>query len=129
MSNIVRIALGLFVIAHGIVHPILAIVPDNQLEGAPVGTFWNKSWLLGETSLVKNIIYLLSALAALLFLLAGLSVMEALVPGGWWRFLWISGASASAILLVVFWHPWFVLGLVIDIVMLAIVLFSEFSPV
>ncbi|KAA3643152.1 MAG: hypothetical protein DWQ07_21785 [Chloroflexi bacterium] len=122
MNALLRSLIALFIIAHGLVHPILSIVPDNEVENAPVGTFWNSSWLLGESTFVKRAIYILSGLSALLFLLAGLSFAGWLLPVVWWRGLWVAGAGLSAFLLVVFWHPWFVIGLVIDALMLAFVL-------
>jgi hypothetical protein len=128
MNNAIRIIVGLVVIAHGIVHPILATVPDAEIDAAPVGSFWNKSWLLGETLFVKNAIYTLSGLAALLLLLAGLSLMGVFVPAEWWQVLWVAGAAASGFLLIFFWHPWFFLGLVIDAVMIGLLFVSGFSP-
>ena len=128
MSNTLRVVIGLVVIAHGLTHPILSIIPDSQTEGAPVGTFWNKSWLLGEKPFVKSVIYGLSGLAALLLLFAGLSFMGFLVPVAWWRTLWITGAGVSGLLLIAFWHPWFFVGLIIDIVILGLLFLSKFSP-
>jgi len=128
LSTFLRIAIGIIVIAHGLVHPILSVIPDDKVEGSPVGSFWTKSWLLGEKPSVKTVNYILSGITAFLLLLAGLSFIGFIVPHAWWQTLWVIGAGVSSFLLIVFWHPRFYWGLIINGVMLGLIFFSSFSP-
>jgi hypothetical protein len=50
------------------------------------------------------------------------------VPSGWWTPLVVGGAVASALTLVVFFHPWIVLGLAIDAALLWATLVAGWSP-
>ena len=102
-----------------------ALVASNP---SVVGSFWNKSWLLGERPFVKTVNYVLSGIAALFLLLAGLGFIGFIVPQAWWQTLWIVGAGVSSLVLVVFWHPQFYWGLIINAVMLGLIFFTSFSP-
>ena len=128
MSTFLRIVIGLFVVAHGLVHPLLSIVPDDKVEDAPAGSMWSKSWLFGEGRFAKTVNYVLSGLAALALLLAGLSFIGFIVPQDWWQTLWIIGAGVSTFELVVFWYPRFYWGLIINAVMVGLIFFTSFSP-
>ena len=61
MNFTLRAAIALILTAHGLVHPILAIVPDNEKENAQVGSFWNTSWMLGQSPFVKQAMELFDA--------------------------------------------------------------------
>jgi hypothetical protein len=128
MNTFLRVVIGFIVIAHGLVHPLLAVIPDDKVEGAPAGSMWTKSWLFGEGRTAKTLLYVLTGVTALMLLLAGLSFMGFILPVEWWRTLWIIGAGASSLVLVVFWHPRFYWGLIIDAVMLGLIFFTSFSP-
>jgi hypothetical protein len=122
MNPLLRIGIGVLVILHGLVHPIMAIVPqriENQsAENPPIlGGFWTGSWLLGESATVKTLIYLFSALAALVLLVAGIGFINSL---SWAKAMWIAGAILSLLVLIVFWDRYFIIGVAIDIVMLTI---------
>jgi len=122
MTPLVRIGLGIFVILHGLVHPIMAIVPqpieEQSVTNSPIfGGFWTGSWLLGEGTTVKMLIYLISGLTALILIAAGIGFISSLP---WSRQMWITGTILSILLLTVFWNSYFVIGLAIDIVMLII---------
>lgn len=120
MSSISRLLLGLFIIAHGLVHPILAAVPGPAPAGAPPvpGSFWTQSWLFGRGPAAKATLFIFTGVTALALLAAGLSLLNVL-PGAWTPALWAFGAALSLATLVLFWHPWLVLGIVIDLAMLA----------
>jgi hypothetical protein len=128
VSTFIRILIGLFLIAHGIVHPLLAIIPEPGTESTTIGEFWTRSWLLGEGRGVKIAIYVLSGLAALVFLLAGLSFMGIIVPQAWWRTLWLAGAAFSLVLLIVFWHKDWQYGVAIDVALLILPFVVTLNP-
>ena len=126
MSNAL---IGLFIIAHGLVHPILAFSPTPDSDPPEVGGYWAKSWLLGDGSSTKTMIYIGSTIACVLLVLAGLSLMDWIIPQAWWNTLCIMGAALSLLVLVVFWHNWLVVGVVIDIALLILLLFANWNPV
>jgi len=128
LSTFLRIVIGFFVIAHGFVHPLLAVIPDDKIEDAPAGTMWTESWLLGGKPFVKTALYIFTGITAFLLLLAGLSFVGFIVPRAWWQTLWIIGAGVSSFVLIVFWHPRFYRGLIINAVMLGLIFFTSFSP-
>ena len=124
-----KIWIGLFLIAHGLVHPILALSPAPESDSAEVGGFWASSWLLGDGSTIKTIIYIGSALACVLLVLAGLSLMDWIIPQTWWNTLGIMSAAISLLVLIIFWHNWFVIGVAINIVLLVLLLIVKWNPV
>lgn len=125
MTPFVRTLIGLFIIAHGLVHPILAAAPAPAAGGAQsiAGSFWTQSWLFGRGSAAKAALYVFTSITALALLAAGLSLLHVL-PGAWAPALWAYGAALSLATLILFWHPWLVLGIAIDLAMLATVQFA-----
>ncbi len=129
-ASTLRILIGLFLIAHGWVHFSLTAVPAPR-PGAPRTPFW-PSWKRAETdplwpasrlglspAAVRNAGSALWAAALAAFCIAGLGLIflpgQALV----WQAAGIVGAAASLILLVFYWHPWLVMGVVIDLAVIA----------
>ena len=116
MSPTVRIIFGVFIILHGLVHPIMAIVPQpiaEQSETNPpaFGGFWTHSWLLGEGPDVKNSIYLLSTLTAVVLLIAGIGFVSRYRLA---TTMLLVGTVLSITLLFVFWNKYFIVGVAID---------------
>jgi hypothetical protein len=117
-----KIIIGLFLIAHGLVHAGLAAAPIPGDPDSNPGAFFTspqRSWLLSKLginpSMVQWIGIGLVALATLGFILAGLGVFG--VPGldEIWRTTAVISAALSLLLLVLFWHPWLIVGVLIDI--------------
>ena len=116
---------ALFLIAHGLVHAGLAAEPNpNDPESKP-GAFFtsiSRSWLLPKLGLnaaaVQWIGLILVALATLDFILAVLGVFG--VPGlsEVWRTVSVVSACVSLLLLVLFWHSWLIVGMLIDVALL-----------
>lgn len=118
MSLVFRILIGVFLILHGLVLPIMALVPSDKVEDAPVGSFWAESWLFGSGAGVKVSIYVLSVVSALLLTFSGLSFMGLLVPTTAFNTLLFTGAAVSLVLIILFWMPWFVVGLALNSLLL-----------
>jgi len=108
--------IGLFLIAHGLMHASYLTPKPND----PKYPFdFTKGWLaglIGDAS--KPIGVTLAILVVGCFVLAGLGVLG--VPGlvGTWKFFTLAGAILSTLLLVLFWHLWLVLGIVINLVLI-----------
>ncbi len=127
MTDTLYTLFGLFIIAHGLVHGIMAFVPEPAEDRARVGTFWRRSWLLGGLGVgrttIKALIYVLAMLTALAFLVAGLSFFNVLLLG-YWRPLTFTATVISLVTLLVFWDRRLALGIVIDLALLAALLLN-----
>lgn len=107
--------IGLFLIAHGLLHASY-LTPKPDDPNYPF-TF-DKSWfahLVGDVSTPLGIGLTLLVVGS--FALAGLGVLG--IPGleNTWKLFTTVGAIASTLLLGLFWHPWLILGFVINAVL------------
>jgi hypothetical protein len=130
-----KILIALFFIAHGLVHAGLAAAPDPKDPEDKVGAFFTsakRSWLLPKLGLspitIQWIGIGLVSLATLGFVLAGLGIFG--VPGldTVWQVIAIISAAISLLLLILFWHRWLVVGILIDLVILAELLWINWLP-
>ena len=130
-----KIALAIFLIAHGLVHAGLAAAPNPVDQDAKPGAFFTspgRSWLLPRIGLnpaaVQWIGIILVALATLGFVLAGLGVFGISGLTTIWRTVAVFSSCVSLLLLVLFWHPWLIVGVLIDIGILVALLWVKWSP-
>ena len=123
---------AIFLILHGLVHSILAMVPSPKAPGGGIATFYPGlgSWLFTGLSeqASKTIAILLSVIATLGFVATGLALLGALVPFDWWRVLAIASAAISLLLVAIFWDPYLIVGLLIDLAVLVTLLLTKWSP-
>lgn len=101
----------LFLMAHGGMHAsYLTPKPDDPNYPFQL----DNSWLLGELAKPVGAALIIITIAS--FVLAGLAMLGVpLLPG---KILVIIGSLASIAILGLFWHPWLVLGIVIDLIFL-----------
>ena len=109
---LVGIAAGVLLVAHGLVH-LLYLVDD-----APEFSL-DRSWLVPDTarhSLARGLI----AATTVAFATLALAVWG--VPGlsAVWPALTVVACLLSMVLLILFWNPWLVFGVAIDIALLAV---------
>jgi len=131
-----KIALGIFIIAHGLVHAILAIAPNPADSEAKPGAFFTtveRSWLLPQLGLsasaVQWIGIILVVASTLGFVLAGLGVFGVGGLSAIWRTLAILSSCISLLLLILFWHPWLPVGILIDIGILVALLWAKWPTI
>jgi hypothetical protein len=127
MSALLHILIGVFVILHGLVHPLLAVIPPpgeqhTDENPATMGSYWTASWLFGKGPGAKKLLYVLAALAALVLLVAGIAFIGRL---SWAKTAWLAGAGLSLLVLVVFWKKDFVYGISIDALLIAAAFFTS----
>jgi hypothetical protein len=118
MTALIRVAAGLFLIAHGLVH-LLYLLPKQDDASFPFTL--KQSWLVPEaTRRPTGLVLVAATVAAFAFL--GLAVWG--VPGlsGAWPAIAIVSASLSLVLLVAFWSPQFFVGIGIDVALIALAL-------
>jgi len=130
-----KIALAIFLIAHGLVHAGLAAAPNPADQDSKPGAFFTtpeRSWLLPKSGLntaaVQWIGIILVALATLGFVLAGLGVFGISGLTTIWRTVAVFSSCVSLVLLVLFWHPWLIVGVLIDIGILVALLWVKWPP-
>ena len=128
-----RILIGLALIAHALIHSGYLSPAPPKIAGCPEWPFeMSRSWLVSNVGLHPDLVRPLGAalvaVTILAFVGAGLATMGLAVPHDWWRWLIAAGATASAVTLALFFHPWLVLGLAIDAVLLYLVFVAGWNP-
>jgi hypothetical protein len=98
-----RILAGAFLIAHGLVHVAIWL---PRTKDAPFDV--NHSPLFGD---VRGPALSLAIVAAILLIVGGIGL---LVQASWWPTMTIAAAGVSAVLLLVTFSPWFLIGLAIN---------------
>lgn len=117
-----RLVFGSFLIVHGLIHVLWFVPKPRTPDGPPWPFGLTDSWLLNGVhapdGLVRGVAVTLALASLAGFVLAGLGVIG--VPGlnHAWSGLTIGSAAASLLLVVLFWHTFFVVGLVLDIALL-----------
>jgi hypothetical protein len=117
-----RTVLGIFLIGHGIAHAGLATAPDpSESESAPGAFFTQKGrsrlfqYLDLEPILVQRIGIILAAISIGGFILSGMGILGVPILSMVWELITLVSSAASLFLLILFWHPWITLGVVIDV--------------
>jgi hypothetical protein len=124
-----RIIAAIVFIAHAIAHAGLAAAPIPSEPSSKPGLFFtspSRSWLLSNLNLsettTRTIGIALVALSVVGFLFAGLGALKIPLLLSAWPQIAMVSAVISLVLLVAFWHPWIVLGLILDAAILVILL-------
>jgi hypothetical protein len=124
--------IAIFLILHGLVHAILAMVPNPNSPEPQFATFFSQSWLLSglglSESAAKSIAIILAVIATIGFVATGLALLDILVPFDWWRALAIASAVVSLILLISFWNLYLIVGVAIDVIILVTLIFTDWTP-
>ncbi|HEX6302458.1 MAG TPA: hypothetical protein VF148_18565 [Acidimicrobiia bacterium] len=93
-----RILFIAFLIAHGGVHLAMWLSPIDPDAAFNV----NRSWLVGDQ---RGLAVALAVVAAVLLVVGGVGLW---VGGSWWRLIAVAGLSVSFLLMVLYFHPWFI---------------------
>ena len=124
MSNgILKIVFGLFLVAHGLIHASYGSPAPAPKPGAPEWPFvLTRSWILTPLGLNATVTQAIGTglwiLTAAGYVLAGLGFLGVPVLQHVWQPLTIAASITSLLLLVLFWHLWLVLGIIIDVALL-----------
>ena len=127
-----KIILGVLLIAHGLVHTGLAAAPnpaDPDAQPLAFFTTVGRSWLFSRVGMTPNSVkwigFSLVGLATLGFVLAGIGILSSGGLNTIWRPCAAFSSFVSLLLLVLFWHPWLPVGILIDLATMAVVFWNK----
>jgi hypothetical protein len=128
-----RIVLALFIVAHGLIHASYFSPRPAPESGGPAWPFeLARSWFLSPLGVPESVLrplgVTLAIVAVVAFAMAGLATLGLVLSVGAWQPLVVVGAVASLALLILFFHPWLVLGLAIDAVLMIAIWQANWSP-
>jgi len=127
--------LAVLVFAHGWVHLMFVFPkpasPNDGSTGRGYPFDFARSWLVTrqglDLGLVSRIGLVIMAVTFVLSLLAALSTVGILIPTDWWAGLMIAAATASTMMLLLFYSPALILGFAINALMVVLVLSGTWS--
>jgi hypothetical protein len=104
-----RVAVGIFLILHGLVH--LGIWGPSSAPDAPWDT--SRSWLLrgADKGTRRTVAIVLATITTIGYVLAGVAL---LAGGQWWSPAAIMASVVSLVLLFGYFHPWLSFGFLLD---------------
>jgi len=127
-----RLLLVAFLLCHAAIHASFLAPRPPATAGGPSWPFeLGRSWILTPLGLQPDLTRVLgmALVAATIggFALAAIAALG-LLPSGLWPPAAAVGAIASVALLLLFFHPWLVLGIAIDLGLLWAVLVADWMP-
>lgn len=129
---LLNLLIAAFLFVHGAIHlSYLSPRPPATASGPQWPFTLDRSWLLTPFGVGSEVLRVIGiALAAVTlgaFTVAAASALG-IAPSAAWTPAIASGAATSIALLALFFHPWLVLGVVIDLALLATVLLGRSTP-
>jgi hypothetical protein len=109
---VIRIVVGVLLLAHGLVHLLYLArdVPEFSLAS---------SWLVPESAR-RSVALVLIVTTVAAFLLVALAIWGVPALSRIWPALTIAAASFSLVLLVAYWNKMLILGVAIDMALIAV---------
>lgn len=93
-----------------------------------LGDSWFLSAIKIESALIEKLFGLFWLASGICIIAAALGVLGFLIPNTLWRTLAIFGASGSLIMLLLYLHPFFIVGILVDVVILIALLWAKWPP-
>lgn len=127
-----KLLIAALLVGHALIHVSYLTPAPAQTVGGPAWPFnLTSSWLVTGVGInpdaVASMGRLLVGATVIALVLAGLATLG-LLPVAWWPILAATGAGLSLATLLLFFHPWLVLGIAIDAVILWATLVVGWSP-
>lgn len=111
---VLKVVIGLFLIAHGLVHLLYFIPPKPDFPMSP-----DKSWLVGRgvvpLTIVSPAVKTLAVAGMAGFILLAFSFWDLGVPQGWFAPLAVAASLVSLVVLALTWIRSFVLAVAINV--------------
>ena len=123
---LLRILIGVLLLLHGVIHGILAVLPNPEADQPVAATFfseWAAPWLRGllPGGALQIIALVLAVIAGIGFIAAGLAMFDVLLPHDWWRALSVAASVVSLGLCALFWNSYLIVGPVVAIAIIVVV--------
>jgi hypothetical protein len=127
-----KILFAVFLLAHAAIHVSYISPRPPVTAGGPTWPFeLGRSWLLSPLGLSADMTRIVGiGLLALLVIGFGIAALATfgMVPMTLWPGAVVVGAVTSIVMLVLFFHPWLVAGVGIDLVLLWAALLADWTP-
>lgn len=126
-----KILFGLFLIAHALIHLSFVSPQPPAQPGAPAWPFdITKSWLLTGVNpdVLRTIGIILTVVVVVGFIASGLGWFGVPLLKTYWVGITVVSSLSSILLIVLFWNNWFVMGPLIDLVILYAIYFKNLRP-
>ena len=129
---LIRLVVAGLLIAHAAIHVAYLSPRPPVTAGGPAWPFdLGQSWLLPRLGVEPHrarglAIALISVLVIGFAIAAG--VAFGVLPTALWGPALAIGSTASLLLLLTFFHPWLIVGVAIDIALLAVALLGPWTP-
>jgi hypothetical protein len=131
-----KILIAILLIVHGFIVASQSSSSFNPTGGVknPSWLYWwpsnlGQSWLLSplgiERTLVARAGGFLWLVAGIALVAAGLGALGFIVPQAWWRSLALFGAAISLVMLAIYLHPLYGIGISASFVLLAALLWEQ----
>ncbi len=129
---IARLVFAGFLLAHALIHVGFVTPAPAATADGPAWPFDpSRSWILNALGVGPGTdrLIAMALVAATIagFALAGVAALG-MGPAELWRAGVVAGSLASVALLVVFFHPWLVLGIAIDAILVLAALAGGWTP-
>jgi hypothetical protein len=126
------IVVALLLLGHALVHASYLAPAPAAKPGAPAWPFHlDRSWLLGPIGIDRDVSRLLGT-GLVVVVVVGFALAAAacagIGPAALWRVGVALGAVASLAVLALYFHPWLLLGVAIDLALLWFVVIGGWSP-
>jgi hypothetical protein len=109
-----------FLIGHGLVHSAIWAAPRRKDEKAPFDPGY--SWLVGERPALA---LALALIATALLVSAGVGLWA---HADWWRPAAVAGAVASLVLAILYFNPWLLLAVALDVGLIVGIVWLSWPP-
>jgi hypothetical protein len=127
-----KLFLAAFLFLHGALHLSYLAPRPPARPGGPEWPFTlERSWLLASSTVAPELTRMLGialVVATLAAFTLAAAAMLGIIPGALWPVGVALGAGSSLAMLVLFFHPWLMIGVVIDLALLMVVLFTRWGP-
>jgi len=131
----VKILLGILFLLHGVISAMQAKGTFNPTANKPnpdwLGWWpvpFGASWLLkdaAEKRSIGTVFGILWIVAGVVLFAAGLSLLGVIVPNNLWRTLAGIGASISLVILFIYMHPFYGIGILANLAILIVLLWIQ----
>jgi len=130
-----KLLFAAFLAAHALIHAsYLTPAPPRTADGPEWPFEFARSWLVTSLQmdpLVARIVGIsLAGGSVILFVAAALATAGWVLPSGTWPLLVVAGSICSLLTLGLFFHPWLLLGIAIDLGLLGAIVtgWRPFAP-